>query len=205
MVTVVDKKENIVKALEAGAIDYVTKPFFMPELTARVKAVLTLKKHYDESIEVKKQLNISEEKYRLVVDNASEAIVVIQDGMSRFFNPKIREFMRCSSKDLTSKPFVDFVHPEDQAKAVEYFKEFLEGVGAARIFDFRVVNKRGGIKWLEANGVLISWEGKPATLNFPVRRHRAQAGVRGKGGNTIPAAPGPENGGRWHFSWRGRP
>ncbi|MCG6945707.1 MAG: response regulator [Deltaproteobacteria bacterium] len=166
MVTVLDKKENIVKALEAGAIDYVTKPFFMPELTARVKAVLTLKKHYDESIEVKKQLNISEEKYRLVVDNASEAIVVIQDGMSRFFNPKIREFMRCSRKDLASRPFVDFVHSEDQAKASEYFTELLEGEGAARIFDFRVVNKRGGIKWLEANGVLINWEGKPATLNF---------------------------------------
>ena len=49
IVTVVDKKENIVKALEAGAIDYVTKPFFMPELTARVKAVLTLKKDYDEN------------------------------------------------------------------------------------------------------------------------------------------------------------
>jgi signal transduction histidine kinase/ActR/RegA family two-component response regulator len=74
--------------------------------------------------------------------------------------------MRCSSKDLTSRPFVDFVHPEDQAKASEYFKELLEGKGEARIFDFRVVNKRGGIKWLEANGVLISWEGKPATLNF---------------------------------------
>jgi PAS domain S-box-containing protein len=138
----------------------------MPEMTARVKAVLTLKKHYDESIEVKKQLNISEEKYRLVVDNASEAILVIQDGISRFFNPKIREFIRCSSKDLTSRPFVDFIHPEDQAKASEYFKELLEGEGAARIFDFRVVNKRGGVKWLEANGVLISWEDKPATLNF---------------------------------------
>ena len=87
MVTVVDKKKNIIKALEAGAIDYVTKPFFMPELMARVKAVLTLKKHYDETIAVKKQLNISEEKYRLVVDNASEAILVIQDGMSRFSNP----------------------------------------------------------------------------------------------------------------------
>ena len=50
-------------------------------MTARVKAILTLKKHYDESIEIKRQLIISEEKYRLVVDNASEAILVIQDGI----------------------------------------------------------------------------------------------------------------------------
>ena len=81
MVTVVDKKENIIDGLEAGAIDYVAKPFFVPEMTARVKAILTLKKHYDESIEIKRQLIISEEKYRLVVDNASEAILVIQDGI----------------------------------------------------------------------------------------------------------------------------
>jgi DNA-binding response OmpR family regulator len=48
ILTAADKKEDIVEALEIGAIDYITKPFFMPELKARIKAVLQHKVMYDE-------------------------------------------------------------------------------------------------------------------------------------------------------------
>src|SRR5579863_7527072 len=40
MVTVRDLEEDKVRALEAGADDYVTKPFKLRELTARLRAVL---------------------------------------------------------------------------------------------------------------------------------------------------------------------
>jgi two-component system KDP operon response regulator KdpE len=40
MVTVRDQKDDKVRALEAGADDYVTKPFKLRELTARLRAVL---------------------------------------------------------------------------------------------------------------------------------------------------------------------
>jgi two-component system, OmpR family, KDP operon response regulator KdpE len=40
MVTVKDAEEDKVRALEAGADDYVTKPFRLRELTARLRAVL---------------------------------------------------------------------------------------------------------------------------------------------------------------------
>ena len=48
MLTASGNKEDIVQGLEAGAIDYITKPFFMPELKARLKAVLQHKIMYDE-------------------------------------------------------------------------------------------------------------------------------------------------------------
>lgn len=40
MLTVHDKEDDIVLAFEAGADDYVTKPFHMRELTARIKAAV---------------------------------------------------------------------------------------------------------------------------------------------------------------------
>ena len=43
MLTVVDKKEEIIRALQTGAFDYITKPFFLPELKARVNAALRYK------------------------------------------------------------------------------------------------------------------------------------------------------------------
>ena len=40
MLTVRDSEEDKVRALEAGADDYITKPFSIPELTARIRAAV---------------------------------------------------------------------------------------------------------------------------------------------------------------------
>ncbi len=48
MLTAAGNKEDIVAGLEAGAIDYITKPFFMPELKSRLRSVLQHKIMYDE-------------------------------------------------------------------------------------------------------------------------------------------------------------
>jgi len=34
------------------------------------------------------------------------------------------------------------------------------------VYDLRVIDKEGTLKWLEIGGVQITWEGKPASLNF---------------------------------------
>ncbi len=56
ILTVADKKEDIIEALEIGAIDYITKPFFMPELKARIKSVLQHKIMYDEIKKIQQRL-----------------------------------------------------------------------------------------------------------------------------------------------------
>jgi DNA-binding response OmpR family regulator len=43
--TVVDDEGNIVRAFESGAEDYITKPFRLRELLARIKRVLSARRH----------------------------------------------------------------------------------------------------------------------------------------------------------------
>ena len=166
IVTVVGRKQDIINGLEAGATDYITKPFFMPELTARVKATLNAKRLYEEYLEIKARLNTSEEKYRQLVQNASEVILVIQNGMVRFFNPKTIELTGFFEEELTNRPFVEMVHPEDSEIVSEHFEEVLRVGRETGGHTFRIITKDGNIRWLETNTVSIKWDGEPATLSF---------------------------------------
>jgi diguanylate cyclase (GGDEF)-like protein/PAS domain S-box-containing protein/putative nucleotidyltransferase with HDIG domain len=111
-------------------------------------------------------LRKSEERYRSVVDNASEAIIVAQDGMLKFFNPRALEIGGYTPDELSAIPFIELIHPDDRQMVVERHLRRLQGEEFDHTYPFRVVSKDGKSKWMEINSVLISWNGNPATLNF---------------------------------------
>ncbi|MBU2461552.1 PAS domain S-box protein [bacterium] len=110
-------------------------------------------------------LRQSEEKYRLVVDNASEAILVIQNERIAFFNPKAKELSGHQDKELLTKRYLDFVFSDDRAMVNENHKKRLQGEDVP-LYTFRWQTKDGKVRWTEVDGVLITWKGQPATLNF---------------------------------------
>lgn len=111
-------------------------------------------------------LQESEEKYRGVVKNANEAIIVAQDGILKFANQKAIEISGYSGDELKSKPFLEFVFPDDQQMVVQHHLNRMSGKENPEIYELRFVAKNGDVKLLENNGVIISWDGKPATLNL---------------------------------------
>ncbi|MBI5572253.1 MAG: PAS domain S-box protein [Desulfomonile tiedjei] len=111
-------------------------------------------------------LRASEEKYRLVVENASDAILVIQDGMLKFVNPKAKEILGYTEEELMSRPLQVFLHPDDRQIAWTRYRKRLQGEPVPRDYPLRILDRDGNIRWLEVNAVLIDWGGRPATLNF---------------------------------------
>ena len=108
----------------------------------------------------------SEKKYRLVVDNANEGIVITQDGMLKFANPSIADFTGYSENSLKSRSFLEYIHPDDREMVIEHHRKRLSGEEIPRPYSFRMVNKDGQTRWIQNNGVIVEWEGRPATLNF---------------------------------------
>jgi PAS domain S-box-containing protein len=115
---------------------------------------------------VEKGMRASEEQYRMLVENANEAIVVAQDGMLKFVNPKATEVTGYSKEELTSVPFMELIYPDDREIVLERQGRGLKGEEISYVDPFRMVGKGGNIKWVEINAVLITWMGRPATLNF---------------------------------------
>ncbi|GAB6270871.1 MAG: hypothetical protein STSR0003_07110 [Smithella sp.] len=111
-------------------------------------------------------LRESEEKYRILFENASEAIFVAQDGKVVFLNPTTAIVTGYSNKEFVSRPFVDFIHQDDRNMVMERYVRRLNGEDIPRRYSFRILHKNGGFRWVELDTVLINWKGRPATLNF---------------------------------------
>jgi PAS domain S-box-containing protein len=111
-------------------------------------------------------LRASEEAYRAVVENAGEAIFVVQDGSLQFMNKRTTELSGFSEHDLMTRPFTDFIHPDD--RAIVYERHILRQQGAMLPdrYAFRIVTPADVVLWVELNVVQIEWNGRPATLNF---------------------------------------
>lgn len=113
-------------------------------------------------------LRQSEEKYRTLVDNANEAIVVAQDGLLKFINPQTLNLTGYTREELTDKPFAELIHPYDRGTVVEHYTKGLQGEDILYAYSFRIVDKSGDTKWVELRAVLIEWSGRLAALNFIV-------------------------------------
>jgi diguanylate cyclase (GGDEF)-like protein/PAS domain S-box-containing protein len=147
--------ELLTGLLSAEIIQINQEPFILGsinDITGRKKAEEALRE--------------SEERYRQVVKNANEAILVAQEGMIRFHNPKAMELSGYTEEELLDKPFVEFIHPEDRGLVLERHQKRLQGGSLPQIYSFRIIDKQENIKWAEINTVVMSWKGKPATLNF---------------------------------------
>ena len=123
-------------------------------------------------------LRESEERYRLLVENAGDVIAIVQDGYFRFINRRATELLGYSLDELMPRPFWEIIHPEDREKVLESYSKRLRGEETPAVYSFRVVDKEGNVKWAEIHVVPISYGGSPGALNFIrdiTERKRAEA------------------------------
>ena len=108
----------------------------------------------------------SEEKYRLLVENANEAIFILQNDQVKFTNPKADEIITRLSLDPTQGDLPRLIHPQEREKVIEWYQRRLQGLELPYSFMFRLEGDRAVSIWVELNSILIKLNGKPATLNF---------------------------------------
>jgi two-component system, cell cycle sensor histidine kinase and response regulator CckA len=111
-------------------------------------------------------LRRSEEKYKLLVENANMAIVIAQDLLLKYVNPKTSDMTGYSFEELLGMHFAKYIHPDDLAMLLDIHQKRLLGEPLNNNYIARIVHRNGDTVWGEFNGVAITWEGKPATLNF---------------------------------------
>jgi PAS domain S-box-containing protein len=117
-------------------------------------------------IEAKKALQSSEEKYRLLVENANDAIFIVQEGQIKFANQMAKQMGNELGVDLSRVPFANYIHPADRDLVLERHQGRLKGENLPDTYAFRLIGQEDQVMWIQLNAVQINWHGTPATLNF---------------------------------------
>ncbi len=125
-----------------------------------------LKQKIEDNRRVEEALRESEEKYRLLVENAEDAIFIVQDEIVKFSNPKTKELTGYSAEELDKISFVNLIHPKDKEMVLKGHRKKSNGYDISGNYSIRIINKNNEKKWAELSAVSVTWEGEPATLNF---------------------------------------
>jgi PAS domain S-box-containing protein len=136
------------------------------DFLASISTMLTLSLEASFRKKAEESLSASEEQYKILVENASEAILVLQDGLIKYSNPKTFELLGYAPEDLHYAKFLNFIHEEDREQALINHVKKLKGVHDTNVYIYRIITKRGLVRYFTVNAVLINWGNEKAILAF---------------------------------------
>ena len=125
-----------------------------------------LAREIDDRIRIEKALRDSELKYRMVVDNANEGIVVLRSGRVHFANKTIMRALGYSFDELSGRKAEDFLHPDDRQRLRSAIEMILGGEIDFGDTEMRLCDGAGAYRWFNAHLVLTQWEHRAAAIAF---------------------------------------
>lgn len=134
------------------------------DITARKQAEALLRETMAREQELRILAQASEDRFRTLVEQALVGIYVVQDDRFAYVNPGLVEILGYPAAELTRRPLLDFVWPEDHPRVRECLRRNLdEGLSGAH-YALRMTRRDGGIAFVEVRGGLSEFNGRPAVL-----------------------------------------
>ena len=136
--------DSAIGALRRGAYDYLRKPFEFEELLATVRNALKHKKLKSEKEIINGKLELSEERYRYLVQNSPDIIYTLDEkGHFTFISQAVERMLGYDPQQLIGKPYTDIIYEEDLDRANWFFNERRTGERAAMGLQLRLKAANG--------------------------------------------------------------
>ncbi|MGE5832384.1 MAG: PAS domain S-box protein, partial [Methanomicrobiales archaeon] len=109
-------------------------------------------------------LRESEEKYRALVEQAHDMIVVVQDGIIKFCNQKVAEMWGGDIREIIGQPYERFIDPEELPRVRENYLRRMAGEAAPDLYDTLLLRRDGSRVHVDLSAGTIVFDGRPADL-----------------------------------------
>jgi PAS domain S-box-containing protein len=138
--------------------------FVIKDEKGNPKGMMGIIKDITEQKKAEKELKESEEKYRNVVERANDGIVIIQDMIIKYVNPRSFDILGYDPMEMIGALMTNYIHPSELPKVVEYYKRRIAGEDAPRAYESAFVHKDGRRIDVELSGGVITYQGKTADM-----------------------------------------
>lgn len=126
-------------------------------------------------------LRASEELYRSVTEQVTDGIVIVQDGLIKYANPKLMEMIDASVDEIVDAPFGRFLSPDQVEYVNSIYQRRMRGENVLSRYESALQQKTGEVLPVEMSVSLMEYRGKPAALasvNDISARYRAEREIR---------------------------
>ncbi|ERT05379.1 sensory box protein [Lyngbya aestuarii BL J] len=163
-----DDASDKVKAFEMGGVDYITKPFQLTEVLARIENHLRLRSLQlqlsEQNIKLQKEINlrqIIEQQFRESEERWQLALQGNQDGIWEWKVETDDMFLSSWFKDVLgyedhhiqfSQAWKDAIHPDDWKQVETTLQEYLQQIIPLYSVEHRLRCNDGGYKWVLTRG-----------------------------------------------------
>lgn len=174
MVTALGDVDQIARGLEAGADDYITKPFSVREILARVQAALRIRR-------MQRDLSETQHRYRVLVETSRDLIFTLNNaGRLTYVSPMCEALTGYTVETLLAdeQPFARFVHPADQVRLTAWLEHRLQRADDDADLEFRIVRADGRQRWVNLTwSTIYDRAGRPIGLQGALRdvTHRRES------------------------------
>jgi adenylate cyclase len=152
-ISVLDEVLDKMQAFAAGGVDYITKPFQLQEVLARIETHLNLRRLQQQLQDQNTRLQVAEEKYRSIFENAIEGIFQITPaGRYLSANPALARIYGCESPQDLIDGMTDtrqklYIRPGRWEELKAYLRYYGEITGS----ESAIYRKDGSVIWVEEN------------------------------------------------------
>ncbi|MEZ4770746.1 MAG: response regulator [Caldilineales bacterium] len=152
MVTALTERASRLRGLEAGADDFVSKPFDQTELRARIKTIMRLDRY--------RRLLAERARFDRLVQLAPDGVLIVDgDGEVRLANPAIVRLLGLKDEGAaTGRPFSDFVVPDERAGWLSFFWRAMQLTGGSQMGEMTLKRADGQLVPVEITAGAFEWE-----------------------------------------------
>ena len=117
-------------------------------------------------IKAQEALQESEEKYRNLVERASDGIAIVQETLLVYVNPRLAQMFGYTVEELLNTSFTSYLDSAELSEVSNRYRQRMAGEDIPSIYETVVRHKDGSKVYIEVNAGLVTYKGKPGDFVF---------------------------------------